>query len=45
MGDLMGGGWVGIKCFVRNTNTKYFALVWGIFTIIKQGNVIVTANH
>ena len=41
-GDLMG---VGIKHFVRNTNTKYFTLVWGIFTIIKQGSVIVTANH
>ena len=36
---------VGIKHLVRNTNAKYFTLVWGIFTIIKQGSVIVTANH
>ena len=38
-------GEVGIKHFVRNTNTKYFTLVSGIFTIIKQGSVIVIANH
>ena len=38
-------GRVGIKHFVRNTNTKYFTLVWGIFPIIKQGSEIVTANH
>ena len=39
----MGGGYKTL--FFRNTNKKYFTLVWGIFTIIKQGSMIVTANH
>ena len=42
VGDLKG---VDIKHYVRNTNTKYFTLVWGISAIIIQGNVIVTVNH
>ena len=33
VGDWM---WLGIKLLVRNTNTKYFTLVWGLLQSLNR---------